>query len=332
MEVTALTLVNRLLRRHRMDDVSVFTSAEAKLALDLINTSIRDLMSERDYPWNVRFDGELHTKPDTAGTAFTALTGNSGFADTSITSVSNLVGDWVTRVVIGDSTLTGYAATAFRVVSARVNTGTLLGTFTAAWPLDNAVAVSAKYLIYEYVLPDTVQKVISVRHEKRPIKLMEIDPNQSFDEVFPRHWENDSGEPMVVAVGGQAEATYNGATATAGRVGLRLMIWPTPLDALVLSYTYKERVTELEETTDSIKCPDEFADDIVNRAEMYSYANAFGNDPDLAALQQRIGSANAAMKYGNSRLDPQRRHVVNAIDNGTRRPTDPTSYRNITGL
>jgi hypothetical protein len=65
---------------------------------------------------------------------------------------------------------------------------------------------------------------------------------------------------------------------------------------------------------------------------MYSYASAFGNDPDLANLQARIYGTNAALKYGNARLDPQRRHVVRALDTQQGRRRDPTPYRNIGSL
>lgn len=336
MEITALTLVNRLLRRHRIDDVSTFTNAEAKLALDLVNTSIRDLLAERDYPWNVRHDGEIATRAARTGTSFSVVSGATPFADSSISglaSTTSFQGRVVSRVIVGESgNPADYSATAVRISDVFVSGGTLSGNLATDWPFTGVVLVPARYVFYEYILPDSVAKVVQVRHEETPITLMQINQNQGFDDVFPRHWERSGDDPQIIAVGGMSVGTFNNDTETRGVRGIRMMVWPVPSTTMLLSYSYKERVTELVATTDSLYAPDEFADDVVNRAEMYSYANAFGNDPQLAELQARISNMNASMKYGNSRLDPQRRHVVRALDSGVSRGTDSTKYRDITGL
>jgi hypothetical protein len=336
LQITALTLVNRLMRRHRYDDVSTFTTPEAKLALDLVNTSIRDLLAERDYPWNVRHDGELALRGGISGTNFTVITGATPFQDSSISglaAMSPLAGRVVTRVVIGESgNPADYSATAVRVSDVLVGVGSLSGNLANNWPFTSVVLRASHFVIYEYVLPDDVAKVVEVRHEETPIKLLQIDQTQGFDDVFPRHWERSGDDPQMVAVGGMSVGTFDNVTADEGVRGLRMMVWPVPSKTMLLSYSYKERVAELVATTDALYAPDEFADDVVNRAEMYSNANAMGNDPDLAALQLRVAASNAAMKYGNSRLDPNRRHVVGAHDSGAGRRRDTTKYKDVTGL
>lgn len=319
-----------------MDDVSAFTSPEAKLALELVNTSMRELLAERDYPWNIRHDGHLYVLGSFAnGTLALFNSSASATITTAATLSGTITGEFVSRVVPFGAA--DYANQTIKILSASDGGATWTLTLAVAWPGSNTGALAStawRIDISEYLLPDSVAKVLSVRHEQTPVTLLQIDPTMTFEEWQPRPAETQNDFPYVVGVGGTAVATYDSGSISTAPRKMRLMVWPIPSNdtPFVLTYSYKERLTELSATTDTLYAPDEFCDDVVERADAKVYANAWGNDPDLAALKARMSIGSTAQKYANSRLDPHRRHTLSAHDSGSRRPSDPTSYKNITGL
>lgn len=329
---TALTMVNRLLRRHGFEDYVAFTAPETLLALDLVNQAVRDLLAQRDYPWNIRSDGVLRlydTVSATSGASVSA--GSTTLTITSATGSStdytggSAAGELVARVQFTDSTL--YGETEFRVIDLDIATGTMTATLAQAIP--DAVSDGAyKFFFNEYLLTDTVAKVLSVRHEEQPIRLMEVGPHAAFDELMPRPHDID-GEPEVVMVGGLSTSTSVTGTTAAQR--LRLMVWPIPDEDYLLKFSYKERVSELTTTTSTLVAPAEFVDDVIDRAEALSNMTQRFNAPELAQVQFRNATMTAERKWVNSVLDPNRRHSLRPHDSGTRR-SDPTKYRDITGL
>lgn len=335
MAQTALTLVNRLLRRSRMDDVSAFTSPEALLALELVNTSIRELLAERDYPWNIRHDGHLTINgPFSSGTLSLIQNSATGTIASS-NSITSITGDFVSRLVpFGAS---DYEKQTIKIVSATVVLTSMSLTLAAAWPGSNTGALTGsnwRIDISEYLLPDAVAKVLSVRHEQTPVTLHQVEPTTAFEEFQPRPADVQNDFPYMVGVGGTAVATFNTATydATTAPRRLRFMVWPVPDSTYLLTYSYKERIAELSATTDTLWTPDEFCDDVIERADAKVYANAWGNDPDLASLKLRMSVGSTTQKYANARVDPRRRHVLTAHDSGPRRSGDPTKYRDVGSL
>ena len=336
---TSLTMVNRLLRRHGYEDYSTFALPETKLALDLVNQAIRDLLSVRDYPWNIRNDGTVVLKPSHSGTFAGGLPINTVDPDTfQITnfgvthSTTEVFGNFVTRLIITN-------ATDFPNTPILVSWGNILALNLFVNLYENYPGVTVtngdwKFVIYEYLLPDSVAKVISVRHEEQPIRLVEVQPHQSWDEWIPRPHDNE-GEPIIVGVGGMARSTVEAsdlATANANRVTrLRLMVYPVPDATMLLQFSYKERLTELSATTDTLIAPSEFVDDVIDRAEALSNMTQRFNDPDLAQQQIRNSLLNSNRKWENSVVDPARRHPLRAQDFAST-PRDPTRYRDIDGL
>lgn len=333
METTALTLVNRLLRRHRLDDVSNFTSPEAVLALELVNTAIRELLAARDYQWNVRSDGALTLLPTITGSSGLTISTSTPTAGT-ITSfsddITDVTGDFVARLLATDAA--DHSTTALVVESASLSGTTLSLTFNGGWPGATVSSGAYKFFISEYLLPDTVAKVVSVRHQGTPLRLYEVDPHATWDTWMPRPHDTEGDDPLIVATGGTAVASYDSDSDMDADRQIRFMVWPVPNDTLLLNYSYKERMTELSATTDKLYAPLEFTDDVIDRAEAKSYAGAWGNDPDLSRVQLQNAAAITNQKYVNSRLDPNRRLAVRAHDAGGNRRRDPTSYRDITGL
>lgn len=329
--VTALQLVNRLLVRLKYDEAVNFDAENATLALELVNTAMDDLLASRDYPWNVRSDGVLNLKPTISGTNTASMADANTFLITSFSgSLDDVTGNFVTRLLITDDT-------SFAGVGVYVQNAALLGTtlslnLTANYPNPSVVNGDWKLFFAEYLLPDTVGKVLSVRNQGEPVRLVEVEPHAGFDEWMPRPQDTEDGSPQVVGVGGTAVGTYQFNIDEDGNHRLRLMVWPIPTAVVQLHYSYKERFDPLSEVTDTRHAPTEFFDDVVNRAEAMAYSGAWQNDPALAQLLLQNSVVFATQKYANSRLDPQRRHVVRALDAAGSRRTDPTKYRDVGSL
>lgn len=235
----------------------------------------------------------------------------------------------MTRLRLTDAA--DFPSISMRVSSASLSGTTLTLTLADAWPGAGDSLTSGEWMLYigEYILPDTVAKVLSVTHETTPIRLVEVDPHASFDELIPRPSDTLDDNPVMVAVGGTATSTY--VSTGSATVGLRVMVYPIPSATGVLHYSYKERLTRLSATTDNLYAPDEFCDDVVNVAEQKFNMTSRGNEPELAQIQGRYALDLARRKYVNSTLDPSRRHVVRPIDGRAAR-RDPTPRRDIGSL
>jgi hypothetical protein len=332
-------LVNRLLRRHGYDDVSSFGEPETLLGLDLVNQSVRELLAERDYPWNIRNDGELKVFAQLTGDASADTPGT----DNSVVDLSGLGATGVTSFTGGTNAGTVVArilftnATSFSDTAMIVRSGTLpvAGTIRlqleSEFPGGAVTATSWKVFFSEYLLPNTVSKVISVTHQNEPVRLLEAPPYSRFDELIPRPHDNEGANPDVVMIGGQGVATYNADSNAVASKRYRLMLWPIPTTATLLHYSYKERLAELTATDDLLVVPTEFADDVIDRAEALSNLTQRWNDPALAQMQMANSRITAERKWVNATQDPSRRHGLRPHDSGTRR-RDPTRYRDIGSL
>jgi hypothetical protein len=335
---TALTLVNRLLARLKYDPVSTFTPEHAVLALELVNTATRTLLAERDYPWNIRSDGMLSLIAPIEATsgwnftsASTALIGSWTGTANDYTGGTN-AGTVVTRVLLtsGPATHTDTAM----IVQSVSDVGSLLVTLSADHPgfTTTSTDYAYKFFFSEYLLPNTVAKVLSVRNQNYPLRLFEVEPHSSWDEWIPRPHDTEDDDPIIVGVGGSSVSTYNAGLTSTPNQRLRLMVWPVPSAVNLLNYSYKERHTQLVDVDDVFHSPIEFTDDIIDLAEAKAYGGAWQNDPQLAALLTANANAMTRRKYANSRLDPGRRHRILSHDSGKGRRSDPTKYRDISGL
>lgn len=334
---TALTMVNRLLRRHGWEDYTTFTEPETLLALDLVNQAIRDLLMMRDYPWNIRSDGTLRLRAPledtddgctvTAASATIAAGSYSG-TETDYTGGAN-AGVTVSKLLVTGAS--SHTTTAMQVLSVEEFGGALVCTLNGAFPGGNQTNKAFRFYFDEYVLGDTVAKVVSVRHQDQPVRLLEAPAHTPLDEILPRR-HDAYGPPELVAIGGTATATYDEGAVDAGTEGLRLVVWPPPDARYMLNYSYKERIAALTTTTSTLVAPDEFVDDVIDRAEALSNMTQRFNSPELAQQQLRNTMLTAERKWTNSQVDPSRRHGLKSIDSGGNRRRDPTSYKDIDGL
>jgi len=337
-------MVNRLLRRHGFEDYSTFTLPETLLALDLVNQAIQDLLSSHDYPWNIRHSGVQHLFGPLSGTG----TASSSSGAVTITGFTNTTADITGGATAGDAiayikfpVATSHSNTAMRILNVSLSGTTLTAILQSNFPGGDQSSTNWRMIFPEYLLGDTVAKVLSVRHQDRPLRLLEIDPWRTFDEVLPNSYEVE-GDPEVVMVGGTATATYDSVGTSTPTQGLRMAVWPvpniqrtspaSPIQDQILNFTFKERIAELTTTTSELVAPAEFIYDVIDRAEALSNMTQRFNDPTLSQLQMRASVMNAERKYVNSTVDPNRRHSLRPHDRGTRRNVDPTVYRDIDGL
>lgn len=333
MATTALEMVNRVLRRHRQDEVSAFSEPLPKSVLDAVNEAAREIVSERNWPWNVRTDGVLTTTPAYTGDDAALTHGVNVFAVQSFSAgTSPLAGDFVTRIVLPSDA--SFGDTAFRVTEVATSGGGVVGYIETTWPGTTKVSIgnyhTYKLFACEYLLPATVGKIVSVRHEAAPLRVTELDPWVTFDELIPRAHDTMSDSPEFIGVGGMALGTHTG---TPGTKKLRMLVWPVPSESLVLHYTYQHRPAAMAVVTDYLDFPDEIIDVVVDLAFAKTQMNMVGNNPTAGAANMRMAMQTAAAKYQNNASDPSRRRRVGACDSvRSTAGRDPTNYRDITGL
>jgi hypothetical protein len=329
---TAINLVNRLRRRHRIDDVSGIAGDDplTMALLDCVNESARDVLSERMWPWNVRSDGVLVTSASRTGTDASVINGQVAFGVTSFAGTeAEVSADRQARIVITDDAT--YPGTSFRITAAAKTGSQLLGTLETAWPgTTNGGAADYRTFVAEYALPDTVQKVLSVRHQETPMRLIEVPPHATFDEVVPRPHDVVSADPEFVAIGGMMTPTTTSAVLAPK---LRLILWPVPSTALVLHYSYYARPAAMAAATDRLEIPDEVLDVVLDHAFARSNMTAVGNDASMgrAGMVEAMGSA--MRKHVASTVDPSRPRSLSSHDR-TVRPGGfgVTKYRDVSGL
>jgi len=217
------------------------------------------------------------------------------------------------------------------VIQSALFAGGILSVIETAWPGTTAIATSdCRMFFAEYLLPDTVQKVVSMRHEQTPLRVQEVAPWTSFDELVPRPQDTSDDMPSFVAIGGSSVGTYQD---TAGDAKMRAMIWPVPSSAIVIQYSYHYRPPALTAVGDTLSFPDEIVDVVVDLAFAKTQMNMVGNNEKMGLSNMRLAQQMAAAKYANNVADPSRRRRLGAHDsikNNSGR--DPTNYRDVTGL
>ena len=171
---TALSLVNRIRRLLREEDVTVFLSTDllSSVLLDLLNESKRDILEERIWDFDKRQDGVLATAAPLTGTDGSFTNANTAFSLAS-SAPSSVAGDWSAKIV--PTSDASYGDTAFRIVSVATSGGGSSGVLSIAYP-GTTIAGSASFTIVfdEYLLPATVRAVTSVRHQESDLRLVEV--------------------------------------------------------------------------------------------------------------------------------------------------------------
>ena len=279
MALTALQLVNRILRLERLGDVGTFADDRAKVTLDLLNEATREVLEEHVFDFDRRGDGVLTTSEvirggsDTGG-ATPKLTITALFGHHIIFGTDSEAADFFATFLLSRISYlvpeddSKYSNTAFRIESATYagSDAVFLNLNIDSWPGD-ILAESTNFRVFtpEFILPDTVRKITSVKHEEQDLRLSQITHGTSFQQVVPRLSENFS-QPGIAAVGGYDTAGYID-RGVVPDPGLRVLIWPIEEDPMVLHYQYVYRHPELVEPTDELAgVPLHIVDNIIDLA------------------------------------------------------------------
>jgi hypothetical protein len=242
------------------------------------------------------------------------------------TSVADMLptGDFATRLLLtGDS---AYATTAIRLVS---HTGTA-GVLDGAWVGSTNPTAAYKAVVYEYVLPDTVKDITSVRFQDDEISLQFAAPEEGFRVHVTRPTDQIHDDPSIVVVGPLVTRT---GTAAAGTTGMGMLIYPCPLTSYRLDYSYRVRHPQLVAATDDLtNVPDAQIHDIVLAAFAF-FEGSSGKDPDLAAANMRQADLRVAKHGAMDAADPNRHRPLRSMDERSggeiqigSRPADPDIF------
>jgi hypothetical protein len=278
------------------------TSVEAMTLLHCVNEAKDYVLETRDWDFDHRHDGVLVTQAVVESGTIGVTSGQA----TLTTSASDMlpVGDFATRLLVtADAT---YATTAVRLVS---HTG-MVGVLDAAWVGSTNATAAYRAVVYEYVLPDTVKDVTSVRFQEDELDLEFIAREESFHRRVPRPTQEISDNPRRIVVGSQVTRT---GTAAAGTNGLGMLVWPCPLSAYRLEYSYRVRHPQLSATQSLENVPDAQIHDIVLAAFAF-YEGSSGKDPDLAAANMRQADLRVAKHGAMDAADPLRHRPLQSMD------------------
>lgn len=305
---TTLQLVNRVRRRLREEDVTAIGDDLSNALLDHLNEAKRDLLEAYTWDFDMRTDGELITMPSITGEPVVT---NAGF-DTITTALTQaeVVGQSASAKVIVTSD-SSFGDTAVRIVSM---TGSGLATLNLniAWPGDSNPTATASVVFDEYVLPEYVRAVTSVRHQQGDLQVIETDRDIGMDSWAPRPQANLSGVPERVFVGKRVHATFNTADANTDVSGIGIKFDPTPSSTpLLFSYSYIYRHPDLAETQGLDDVDPSVEDLVVRLSEARAMISGIGGG-DIetgAAMASEVFNRCNALK-GNSRRDPMRRYVL----------------------
>lgn len=316
--VDALTLVNRVRRRSQLPTVSAFDAHRSDLVLDLVNESKNAVLEERVWPFDLRHDGVLVTSPaqseDTNAWVPNGSTSGSIAGGSSL--LSDVTGDLVTRIAITDSS--DYGSTAFRLVSAETSGSDLNFILETPWPGTTGTVGTRAYQTFsaEYLLPETVRSVLSVRSQEEEIRLAWIDPSLDFPQVIPRPLDEISDDLRWVGVGGFAEGTFDASSqSSADERKMRMIVYPVPDSALVLHYSYVHRHPDLTSASDTLDdVPSGIVDEIVHDAYARLQMSDAGNDTEAGLRNLSVAKRSRRDKARNDRFDPFRRRAIRPVD------------------
>jgi hypothetical protein len=300
---SALQLVNRVRLRTRGGGAFAdLESIEAQTILQCVNEAKDYVLETRDWEFDHRHDGVLVTQAVVESGTLGVTSGQAAIT----TSAADMlpVGDFSTRLLVTADA--AYATTAVRLVSHSGTAGTLAG----AWVGSTNAAAAYKAVVYEYVLPDTVKDVTSVRFQDDELSLDFVAREEGFHKHVPRPTQEISDNPQLIVVG--SYVTRTGAAA-AGATGLGFLIWPCPLSAYQLDYSYKVRHPLLSATQGLENVPEAQVHDIVLAAFAF-YEGSAGKDPDMAGANMRVADGRMARHGAMDSADPNRHRPLRSMD------------------
>lgn len=322
MSLTALQLVNRILRLERLGDVTSFTDDRSLVTLDLLNEAKREVLEEHVFDFDRRGDGVLTTSPVyTPLPAVGAFGFTKGSKDVTFVGLFSPLEEPVIELIksriayIVNSSDDDYGNTAFRIDTIGAFIGPGLGTqivLNTEWPGETVNSTSWRIFVPEFILPDTVRKITSVKHEEQDLRLSQITHGTSFQQVVPRLSENFS-QPGIAAVGGYGTSTYDHALG-APDPGLRMLIWPIEEEPMVLHYQYVYRHPDLADPTDElVGVPLHIVDNIIDLAFSKS-VSTIGKDIESGRALRQDANSSRRRKQNADNPSPLRRFSMASMD------------------
>jgi len=316
--VTALNLVNRVRLLRRQPTTQNFGTPEDTVTLNALNMAIHDILSTRRWEFNLRHNGQLslQSRSTDLTTSLSVLSGQSNnimlLTSTEDLFSSQFKSGQIGRIIPGGDA--DYGDTGFRCLSYSDVSQYVVGVTIASPLYETAAGTDGTLYWAEYILPDTVQSVVRMRHQEETLEVEQVSPGAEYDELFPRpHIEY--GPPRSVAIGGFDVETYDFDAATVPEAGLRVAVWPVPDTRYVLDYSYYYRHPELVNETDLLSgVPEENVNDVILEAASIvkmawdaDYAGAHFSD----MAQER-----ASAKYRSGSGSPGQRHRVRSFEGG----------------
>lgn len=336
LSVTALELVNRVLRRMRLQTVSNLNSEEATVVLDFVNAAKEDVLTSRDWSEDIRHDGVLITIAPTTSTTLTLTQNSSLGSDSALTgkvvpvedAPPTYAGNQITRFEYqGDANTSGESGLIGSLwrVNYLIDVTPATVSLDATWPGTSTSTAKAKYFVAEYLLPDTVREITSITNQNgTPLQLEHVDPRATFDQLFPDLSER-YGPPEWAGAGGYETNTYDQLTSGSADGGikdprLRLVLFPVPDDIYRFSYSYYYNHPDLESATDTLRgVKPELVSSIVEKATADAI-QVLEQRVEDGTILSRTAENRVRMKHLSSGAQPARRQVVGSWNgHGSRR-------------
>jgi len=291
---TALQMVNRFMRKYRLDVVADFSSPEALAALDCINDAKEEVLDSRSWQFDER-EETLSTMAVRTGVDTLTFTNGSSTASGPTTDATTFHGDYSVRCVPSGSD--DRSQTASRANGVTIAFGTLsVGLDDEYSGATTAADVAVDCFAAEYQFPShdngdsKVKQLLSMTHQERPLRLVEIDKNFRFDFLVSRLHDSLGDDPATVYVGKPVYDTSSDATNPTNTLRDGFIIWPVPTASERLDITYRHQHETLDAVGDTLEnVPDRVINCIVELAFGFSLNTKFGNDPEMA--QRVIGAA-----------------------------------------
>lgn len=325
--MTLLASVNRVRRALREDTISEISANDqlTQSIIDLLNTSADELLNARDWAFLIRHDAQvwfpaLHEETTGATTINNSATvllntgGANAWAAPNVLAFtdSGQTGRLLCRLEMTGGAMTPNTAYPVDILASTVNFPVTLRTIFRG----DSLSTTAGFRIYshEAALPATQRRVLSVRHQETPLRLEFVDRYDSFDRAVPRVADQTSDRPEVAYVGGLVTGS---AQTTAAQVsGLGFMIWPVPLSAVTIDYTYVYRFADLSADADEwTGVPSEHIRLVESMAFEKALDNNIEDDPERAA-RIRVKNENVRFRLVNADERAPVRRVTPEIGKG----------------
>ena len=313
---TSLQMVNRFMRKYRLDTVADFSSPQALAALDCLNDAKEEILDSRSWSFDQRESAISTIAVRTGVDTGTFTNGSLGVAGTTTENIA-LVGDYALRVIPTDSS--DRANTAHRVSTMFAGGGVLALALSEVYS-GATVASDMDMFVAEYQFPshangDTqVKQLLSMTNQERPVRLVEIDKNFHFDRLITRLHDSIGSDPDVVYYGRPVSNTV----AVGGTNNVRdgFIVFPVPTSSARLDYTYQYAYPTLALVTDTLShVPEKVINCIVELAFGFSLNTKFGNDPNMADRVIKAALIRAERLHRSDRKMPNRSKPVRSMDN-----------------